>query len=66
MSAHGLAPRVLFLSRDGILDGLGESQVVAYLEALADEYRFWLLSFEKPGDRVGAARYRRVYQGVEG
>lgn len=55
MSAHGVAPRVLFLSRDGILDGLGESQVLAYLEALADEYRFWLLSFEKPGDRDALA-----------
>jgi glycosyltransferase involved in cell wall biosynthesis len=55
VSVNPTSPRVLFLSRDGILDGLGESQVVAYLEALADEYRFWLLSFEKPGDRDALA-----------
>ena len=45
--------RVLYLSRDGILDGLGESQITGYLRALAGDYRFWLVTFEK--SRTGAA-----------
>jgi glycosyltransferase involved in cell wall biosynthesis len=35
---------------DGILEPLGESQVVAYLEILADTYDIHLISFEKPDD----------------
>ena len=43
-------PGVLFVSYDGMLEPLGQSQVIAYLLALADEYRIHLLSFEKPAD----------------
>lgn len=40
---------VLYLSYDGVLDPLGQSQVVPYLEGLsALGHRFALLSFEKP------------------
>jgi glycosyltransferase involved in cell wall biosynthesis len=50
---------VLYLSRDGMLEPLGLSQVVAYLEKLAgsQEYRFFLISFEKASDL--AQRERR-------
>jgi glycosyltransferase involved in cell wall biosynthesis len=40
---------VLYISYDGMLDGLGQSQVFPYLERLTrNGYRFHLLSFEKP------------------
>ncbi|MDT7540299.1 MAG: hypothetical protein QOE33_203 [Acidobacteriota bacterium] len=41
--------RVLFISYNGMLDPLGQSQVIPYLSALADEcgVRFTLLSFER-------------------
>lgn len=43
---------VLYLSYDGMLEPLGQSQVVAYLEQLAQEWSIDLISFEKPADRA--------------
>lgn len=41
--------RVLFISYNGMLDPLGQSQVIPYLRALAERgVRFTLLSFERP------------------
>jgi glycosyltransferase involved in cell wall biosynthesis len=61
---------VLYISYDGALEPLGESQVVAYLERLAGQYAITLLSFEKPGDladagRVEAMRQRLAASGVQ-
>lgn len=41
---------ILYISYDGMLEPLGQSQVLAYLKRLAANYRIYLLSFEKPGD----------------
>lgn len=41
---------VLYLSYDGMLEPLGQSQVLAYLERLSQGRTIHLLSFEKPGD----------------
>lgn len=55
-------PAALYISYDGMLEPLGQSQVIAYLEGLADEVRFHLISFEKRADwqdrvrRVSVAR----------
>ena len=43
-------PAALYISYDGMLEPLGQSQVIAYLERLADEVQFHLVSFEKPAD----------------
>lgn len=48
--------RVLYISYDGVLEPLGESQVVAYLERLTDRAAIALLSFEKPEDLADRAR----------
>ena len=41
--------RVLFISYNGMLDPLGQSQVIPYLRELAKRgVRFTLLSFERP------------------
>ncbi len=50
-------PRVLYISYDGMLEPLGQSQVLAYLERLSADYRIHLISFEKSGD--WAAKDRR-------
>lgn len=42
--------RILYFSYDGILEPLGQSQVLRYLERLAREHQIVLVSFEKPGD----------------
>jgi glycosyltransferase involved in cell wall biosynthesis len=41
---------VLFISYSGMLEPLGQSQVLAYQERLADDHPIYLLSFERPAD----------------
>lgn len=41
---------VLFLTRNGLLEPLGQSQILAYLVPLSDTYDFHLISFEKEKD----------------
>lgn len=41
---------VLYISYDGMLEPLGQSQVIAYLERLAANRTIHLISFEKPED----------------
>jgi glycosyltransferase involved in cell wall biosynthesis len=53
---------VLYISYDGMLEPLGQSQVLAYLERLGGRASFHLISFEKPADfaledrRINVAR----------
>jgi glycosyltransferase involved in cell wall biosynthesis len=53
-------PGVLYISYDGMLEPLGQSQVIAYLERLTDEYRIHLISYEKPVDRAQAGKVAAV------
>lgn len=41
---------ILYISYDGILEPLGQSQVLRYLERLVPEHKIVLISFEKPDD----------------
>lgn len=50
------AASILYISYDGVLEPLGESQVVSYLERLAADCAITLMSFEKAGDARDAAR----------
>lgn len=45
-----MKPAVLYISYDGMLEPLGQSQVLAYQERLAANAKLHLLSFEKPED----------------
>ncbi len=61
--------RILYLSYDGVLEPLGESQVVAYLERLAPGREIHLISFEKERDfadesHVIALRTRLATAGI--
>ncbi|MEX3011472.1 glycosyltransferase [Hoeflea sp. TYP-13] len=40
----------MYITRNGLLEPLGQSQVMAYLRGLSSEYRVTLISFEKPED----------------
>ena len=42
--------RILYISYDGMLEPLGQSQVLSYLEGLAITNEIYLISFEKPND----------------
>lgn len=60
---------ILYVSYDGMLEPLGQSQVLAYLEKLAADYGIHLLSFEKPADfgdrrKVDAVRSRINAAGI--
>ncbi len=62
--------RTLYVSYDGVLEPLGESQVVACLEHLSGRNRITLISFEKRQDfveteRVGEMRSRLLERGIE-
>lgn len=54
--AAGSGPGILYISYDGMLEPLGQSQVVAYLEKLAPGRRIHLISFEKPADWADEGR----------
>jgi len=51
---------VLYLSYDGMLEPLGESQVVSYVLGLARTHRITLMSYEKARDARDGARRRRM------
>ena len=42
--------RVLYISYDGLMEPLVESQVLSYLKGLSKSYQIYLLSFEKKQD----------------
>jgi glycosyltransferase involved in cell wall biosynthesis len=56
MLAGRMPPSVLYISYDGVLEPLGESQVVSYLENLAADHAIALLTFEKPEDLADEPR----------
>jgi len=46
----------LYLTRNGLLEPLGQSQVFAYLRGLSREYSVTLITYEKDEDRADTAR----------
>lgn len=46
----------LYLTRNGLLEPLGQSQVMAYLRGLSGEYQITLITYEKPEDWTDEAR----------
>lgn len=46
----------LYLTRNGLLEPLGQSQVLAYLRGLSRDYRITLITYEKDEDRADAGR----------
>ena len=55
-----MASGLLYIAYDGMLEPLGQSQVLAYLERLAIDRPIHLLSFEKPEDWAEAHARSRV------
>ena len=54
----------LYISYDGILEPLGQSQVLTYLERLSEERPIHLISFEKPSDKKDRILYEKVVERV--
>lgn len=55
-----MKPAILYISYDGMLEPLGQSQVLSYLERLSDQYRIHLISFEKAADLADAQKKERI------
>lgn len=55
---------VLYISYDGMLEPLGQSQVLAYLKRLADGRRIHLISFEKADDWANTTERARIAQDI--
>ena len=64
-AAPARLPSVLYVSYDGILEPLGESQIVAYLERLGTRYAITLISFEKGQDARHSRRVARMRTRLE-
>ncbi len=67
--SSGSKSGVLYISYDGMLEPLGQSQVITYLERLTQEADIHILSFEKPADfaqddKVQALRARLDAAGI--
>lgn len=59
-----MTPGILYISYDGMLEPLGQSQVLAYLERLAPGRRIHLISFEKPVDWRDEAKRAQLKQRI--
>jgi glycosyltransferase involved in cell wall biosynthesis len=53
-------PAVLYISYDGMLEPLGQSQVITYLERLTGDARLFLVSYEKSADWADETRRAAV------
>lgn len=55
---------VLFISYDGMMEPLGQSQVLSYLKRLVEVRSIYLISFEKPEDWVNVTERFRIAQNI--
>ncbi len=62
--SDGTEGGVLYVTYDGLLEPLGQSQVLAYLEKLAPQWPIHVLSFEKPKDLEDAPRLEAMRRRV--
>jgi glycosyltransferase involved in cell wall biosynthesis len=53
-------PHILYISYDGMLEPLGQSQVLAYLERLSGDYCIHLMSYEKRSDWQDRPRRKEI------
>lgn len=54
--------KILYISYDGLLEPLGQSQVLQYLKKLADRYAITIISYEKAHDWQHLAHRQQIQQ----
>lgn len=59
------AIKVLYITRNGLLEPLGQSQVLSYLKGLSKNYQISLISFEKPEGRADQPAFESVQNDCE-
>ncbi len=60
-----MMPGILYLTRNGLLEPLGQSQVMAYLRGLARDHEITLITYEKDEDRADDARMAQAREECE-
>ncbi|URR35482.1 hypothetical protein NBE99_12735 [Thermosynechococcus sp. HN-54] len=60
-----MVTNVLYITYDGLLEPLGQSQVLRYLEKLSDSYNIYVLSFEKKNDWQNSTQRQRIQEKVD-
>jgi glycosyltransferase involved in cell wall biosynthesis len=55
----------LYLTRNGLLEPLGQSQVMGYLKGLSKDYQITLITFEKPEDWADSDQMTRAREACE-
>lgn len=60
-----MTTNVLYITYDGLLEPLGQSQVLRYLEKLSNSYNIYLISFEKSKDWQNVLERQRIQEKVE-
>ena len=56
--------KILYISYDGILDSIGESQILSYLEKLSNNFDFYLITFEKK-NKLNTNIHRNIKERVK-
>ena len=56
--------KILYISYDGILDSIGESQILSYLEKLSNDFDFYLITFEKK-NKLNTILHRTIKERVK-
>jgi glycosyltransferase involved in cell wall biosynthesis len=54
--------KILYISYDGVLEPLGQSQILSYLKNLSLSNKIFLLSFEKKKDLANTSLYKNIYK----
>jgi len=52
---------ILYITRNGLLEPLGQSQIFPYLCALSSDYSITVISFEKPVDRLNTVSLHEMH-----
>jgi glycosyltransferase involved in cell wall biosynthesis len=60
MNTNDFKCSVLYLTKNGLLEPLGQSQVIAYLRGLSSHHRITILSFEKEEDWSDLSRLNKL------
>jgi glycosyltransferase involved in cell wall biosynthesis len=65
MTRQDTAPRIIYVSYDGVGEPLGRSQVLGYLARLAPDYDIALISFEKSAEPRRSLHDELIEMGIE-
>ena len=60
-----MKPKTLYITRSGLLEPLGQSQVLAYLRGLSSDYEITLITYEKPEDAADPEAMARTVADCE-